>query len=82
VLFESGIELKESEFVFELRGSEFELEVMAELESKYSELVVAGLLVEPNLQINWSQQQLAGLFQASISGSFRLSGFVFAQSSC
>lgn len=49
MLFESGIELKESEFVFELRGSEFELEVMAELESKYSELVVAELLVESDL---------------------------------
>jgi hypothetical protein len=64
VLFESGIELKESEFVFELRESEFELEVMVELESKYSELVVAGLSVEPNLQIDWFQQQLADLFQA------------------
>ena len=43
-LFEPEIELKEPEFVFEIKFElEFELElgVMAELESKYSELMVA-----------------------------------------
>ena len=43
-LFEPEIELKEPEFVFEIKFElefEFELGVMAELESKYSELMVA-----------------------------------------
>ena len=40
---------------------------MAKLESEYLELVVAELSVYSDLQVNWFQQQLAGLFQESKS---------------